>query len=166
VNCLTPSGCDMDKERSKRHPFEEYLEAMEGNGPTTTLFVLLKDAGIPLLNPDDIPDGELHDVLWKVINGLWDEGVILYSTDHLSDRELYTLLWTDLLIQEQPIIPNEMPVTTHLDVLGGWGTDDMEIYLRYYADEDDRRRWATDSGKPIPEHVDPPYDRDRFLPGH
>ena len=156
----------MEEERSKRDPFEEYPEAMDGNGPTTTLFALLEDAGISLPDPDDVSDADLPSVLWKMINGLWDEGVVLYSTDHLSDRELYRRFWTELLIEEQPIIPDEVPVTTHLDLLGGWSTDDMETYLRYYADEDARQQWAADFGKPIPEHLDPPYDRDRFLPGH
>ena len=160
------SGRHMTEERSKRDPFEEYMEAVEGNGPQTTLFALLQQAGIPLPNPDDVSDDDLAPVLWKVINGLWDEGVVLYSTDHLSDRELYSLLWTDLLIEEQPIIPDEVPVTTHLDILGGWSNDDMEVYLRYYADEEARREWAASYGKPIPDHVDPPYDRDRLLPGH
>jgi len=62
---------------------------------------------------------ERHTVLWKVIDGLWDEGVTLYCTDHLSDRELYTLLWTDLLLEDEPIVPDDFSVTTHLDILGG-----------------------------------------------
>jgi hypothetical protein len=156
----------MDNERKKRDPFEEYIDAIEGNGPKTTLFALIKDAGIPLPNPDDVSDRDISAVLWKVINGLWDEGVILYSTDHLSDRELYSLLWTDLLIEDHEVIPEDFPVTTHIDILGGWSNEDMEVFLRFYADENTRKEWAKDYGKPIPEHVDPPYDRDRFLPGH
>ena len=151
---------------SKRDPFEEYIDALEGNSPKTTLFALLKDAGVPLPNPDDVPDAEMAKVLRKVIDGLWDEGVILYSTDHLSDRELYTLLWTDLLLEDHEIVPDDFPVTTHLDILGGWNNDDMQVYLLYYADEDSRKEWAKEYGKSLPEHVDPPYDRDRFLPGH
>ena len=156
----------MNNERSKRDVFEEYLEAIEGNGPKRTLFAILKEAGIPLPNPDDVSDLDMPGVLLRVIHAMWDEGVILYSTDHLSDRELYTLLWTDLLITADDIIPDDLAVTTHLDVLGGWSGDDTEIFLRYYADEETRRQWAVDYGKSIPEHVDPPYDRDRFLPGH
>jgi len=156
----------MKKQPSKRDPFEEYIDAMEANCPSTTLFAILKHAGIPLPNPDEVSDGQLTSVLWTVINALWEEGVILYSTDHLSDRELYTLLWTDLLIEEHPVIANDVAVTTDIDVLGGWSADEVEIYLRYYANEDERRQWSAESGKPIPEHVHPPYDRDRFLPGH
>jgi hypothetical protein len=156
----------MDKERDKYDPFKEYMEALEGNGPKTTLFAILKDAGIPLPNPDDVSDRDMPTVLWRVINGMWEEGVILYSTDHLSDRELYTLLWTDLLIEDHENIPEGLAVTTHLDILGGWSADDMEVFLRYYADDEMRKEWAEEYSKPIPEHIDPPYDRDRFLPGH
>ncbi len=63
----------------KPDPFEEYINAIEGNGPRTTLFAILKEAGIPLPNPDDVPDTDIASVLWTVIDGLWNEGVILYS---------------------------------------------------------------------------------------
>jgi hypothetical protein len=156
----------MDNKQSKRDRFEEYMEAMEGNGAKTTLFAVLQDAEIPLPNPVDVSDAEISTVLWNVINGMWEEGVVLYSTDHLSDRELYTLLWTDLLIEDDDITPAGFAVTTHLDILGGWSNEDMEVYLRHYADEETRKEWAKDYGKPLPVHVDPPYDRDRLLPGH
>ena len=158
----------MDEERKpdKRDPFLEYLETLEDDGPKPTLFAVLSDGGIPLPNPEDVTDADINRVLWRVINGLWDYGVILYSTDHLSDRELYTLLWTLLLGEQDDIIPDDVAVTTHLDILGGWSNEDIENYLRYYADEGDRKEWAQESGRSLPEHVDPPYDRDRFLPGH
>jgi hypothetical protein len=155
-----------DNKHDEQDRFKEYLEALEGNRPQTTLFAVLKDAGIDLPNPDDIPEHEMHDTLWRVIHALWDHGVILYCTDHLSDRELYTLLWTELLLEDHPVVPDGFPVTTHLDVLGGWSEDDIEVFLRYYADEDDRKTWREEFGKTLPEHVDPPHERDRFLPGH
>jgi hypothetical protein len=159
-------GAGMDKKPSKRDAFEEYLGAIEGNGPQTTLFATLQAAGMPLPNPDDVPEREMSVLLWKVIHALWDEGVVLYSTNHLSDRELYTLMWTELLIEDHQVFPEDFPVTTHIDILGGWSQEDTEMFLRYYADEETRREWASDYGKTIPEHVDPPYDRDQFLPGH
>ena len=156
----------MEKEPNNRDAFQEYMDAMEGNHPKTTLFALLTDAGILLPNPDDVSDDDMPATLWKVINGMWDEGVILYSTDHLSDRELYTLLWTNLLIEDHDIMPDDFGVTTHLDVLGGWSNEDIEVFLRYYADEETRKEWAKDYGRTLPERADPPYDRDCFLPGH
>jgi hypothetical protein len=78
---------------------------------------------------------------------------------------LYTLLWTDLLIQDHDIMPDGFAVTTHMDILGGWSNEDMEVFLRYYADEETRQEWGED-GRILPERADPPSDRDRFLPGH
>jgi hypothetical protein len=153
-----------NKHDEEQDRFEKYLDALEGQ--QTTLFAVLRDAGFDLPNPEDIPDHEMHDAVWRVIHALWDQGVILYSTDHLSDRELYTLLWTELLLEDHPVVPDGFPVTTHLDVLGSWGEDEMEVFLRYYADEDTRKTWSEEFGKTLPEHVDPPYERDRFLPGH
>ena len=40
------------------------------------------------------------------------------------------------------------------------------LYLKHYAEEESRQNWIKDFHETIPEHVDPPYDRDRFLPGH
>jgi len=156
----------MDKKPGKRDPFEEYIGAIEENGPRTTLFATLEAAGIPLPNPDDVPELDITVVLWKVIHALWDEGVVLYSTNHLSDRELYARLWKETLIEDHQVFPEDFPVTTHIDILGGWSQEDTELFLRHYADEETRQEWASDYGKTIPEHVDPPYDRDQFLPGH
>ena len=155
-----------ENKHHKRNPFEEYCDSIEGNGPQTTLFAILKNAGIPLPNPQNVAEHEMHDVLWEMIHGLWDQRVVLYCTDHLSDRELYTLLWKDLLLDDEPILPDDFAVTTHLDTLGRWSEKDTELFLRHYADEDTRRRWGEEFGKVVPEHVDPPYQRDRFLPGH
>ena len=152
----------MERKPDELDAFERYVGEMELSPANTTLFDILKKAGTPLPNPDDVRDVDLKDVLWTVINALWDEGVILYATDHLSDRELYTLLVTDLLLQEH----EGLTVTTHLEILGRWRSEDIEVYLRYYADEDARKEWADRCKKSLPEHVDPPYNRDRLLPGH
>ncbi len=41
----------------------------------------------------------------------------------------------------------------------------IEIGLKYYDDEEERVRWRESfPDDPIPEHEDPPYDRDRHLP--
>lgn len=38
--------------------------------------------------------------------------------------------------------------------------------MKYYADEETRRQWKNDfPDYEMPEHEDPPYDRDRLLPG-
>ncbi len=56
-----------------------------------------------------------------------------------------------------------------IDFLSSGSDEDNELYLKYYADDDYRRRWRDDwPNDVIPPHVDPPYDRDGNLPnaGH
>jgi hypothetical protein len=52
-----------------------------------------------------------------------------------------------------------------IDLTGSGSDEDNLTYLKYYADEEHRLRWAQDwPDDPMPEHEDTPFDRDRFLP--
>jgi hypothetical protein len=153
-----------EREWDDYEKFEEIMATIEGDGPQTTLFALLKEACVLLPYPDDVTDAELSKVLWDVINGMADLGAYLTSTNHLSDRELYSLLWHETLRAEHPVVPDDYPLMTHIDILGGWSNEDILTHLKYYADEEERQR-AIAEGHTIPDHVDPPYSRDHLLPG-
>jgi len=91
--------------------------------------------------------------------------VFLYDTDHLSDRELYAELWSDMLREEVKAIPPDPDGAYHLSPLGGCSEEDIQLQMKYYADEEWRRQFQEEFPDFVmPEHVDPPYDRDRFLP--
>jgi hypothetical protein len=91
--------------------------------------------------------------------------VFLSQTDHLSDRELYILLWGDTLREPVKDMPLDESSAWHIDLLGGGGEEDTRLYMKYYADEETRRRWLADFPEDeMPPHEEPPYDRDRFLP--
>jgi len=64
------------------------------------------------------------------------------------------------------LTPDDPAAAWHIHVSSAGGDDDgVEAYLMYYADEETRRRWAEDHpDEQIPEHAEPPFDRDRFLP--
>jgi hypothetical protein len=84
-----------------------------------------------------------------------------------SDRELYSTLWQDQLREDYPInpYPEEFPMVSCIDILGGWSNDDLRTYLKYYADEEERTRLGpVGDDESIPDHVDPPYHRDHLLP--
>jgi hypothetical protein len=103
--------------------------------------------------------------LWEVIDRLAALRVFFCATNHLSDRELYTLILTDILEEEVKDLPLDGDSACHIDLLGSGSGENTFLYLKYYADEDFRRDWRRDyPDDPLPDHEDPPYDRDRFLP--
>ncbi len=153
-----------DDESPVVEAFWEHVVAFE-NAPRGTRFAQLHKEGVVLPPPDSITDAKLHDKLWEIINKLAELRVFLYHTDHLSDRELYSRLWDDLLREETTIMPLGPDSACHLDVIGSGSDEDIEISLKYYDDEDARVHWRESFPEdPIPDHEDPPYDRDRHLP--
>lgn len=144
--------------------FWENVAAWE-NAADTSDFQRLVEAGVDLPPPDELDDEQLHATLWKVIEALAERQVFLSNTDHLDDRELYTLLFEELLHEVTKDLPPESGWVDHLDVLGSGSEEDTYLYLKYYADDDWRRFWSQDfPDDEIPDHEDPPYDRDRLLP--
>ena len=153
----------------KCHPEteERFLEQVlaferEQAGP---LFDHLVQAGVPLPAPEEVSDDDLHNTLWDVIRALALLEAYLHCTDHLSDRELYSYLWRERLRELTMLLPHEPAFSMHLEVIGSGSEEDTAIYLRYYADEMTRLRWAREFPDiAVPAHEEPPYDRDRLLP--
>lgn len=147
-----------------REQFWEYVVAYE-SAEWVTPFELLAQGGMELPAPEELDDAQLTPKLWEVIRGMAMLRMFLYSTDHLSDRELYETLWHDILREEGPCMPLNEDSAWHIDLVGSGSEEDSELYLRYYADEETRRRWADDWPEDVmPEHETPPHDRDRHLP--
>jgi hypothetical protein len=149
--------------------YEEYARKMDlfMDGPTTTYFQQLTDAGIQLPDPDSVSDTDIRTKLWEVIAGLEKRRVFLEHTNHLDDRALYTTLWRETLRGETPAI-DEIGFRSHLDLTRLDGDDAEALsYLKYYADEDDRNGWLMEWFPPdkMPPHEDPPFTRDDLLPG-
>ena len=144
--------------------FLEYVAAFE-EADWITSFELLEQGGMALPPPEELDDLQLSAKLWEVIRGLAMLRTFLYNTDHLSDRELYEELWHELLREENPDMPINEDAACHIDLVSSGSEADNELYLRYYADEEDRQHWAKDWPDDVmPAHETPPYDRDRQLP--
>jgi hypothetical protein len=144
--------------------FLEHILLVEG-AEEEPLFDLLEKGGLQMPQPSSINDSQLHDKLWEVIHGMALLGCYLSSTDHLSDRQLYELLWDELLREPTSVSPGNPNAAWHIDILGGCSEEDLRLRLRYYADEEERLRWAEEFPDDIiPPHEPLPYDRDRFLP--
>ena len=131
------------------------------------LLTWLANSGIEVPAPDQLDDKRLSIKLQEVIYGMAYVGAYLLHTNHLSDRELYEFL-SDYLTEEVVLFPDNPDYAYIIDLVGSpesGSAEDIQTYLKYYADEKARVKWGHDwPGDKIPKHEDPPFDRDRFLP--
>jgi len=130
-----------------------------------SLLRLLENAGLEVPAPETLDDDALKIKLKEIIDRMASVGAYVLHTNHLSDRDLYDYLYHDALREETVLFPENPSYAYMIDLTGSGGEDDNATYLKYYADEEYRRQWAHDwPDDPIPEHEEPPFDRDRFLP--
>jgi len=130
-----------------------------------SLLRLLENAGLEVPAPETLDDDALQIKLKELIDRMASVGAYVLHTNHLSDRDLYDYLYHDALREETVLFPENPSYAYMIDLTGSGGEDDNATYLKYYADEEYRRQWAHDwPDDPIPEHEEPPFDRDRFLP--
>jgi hypothetical protein len=138
---------------------------MEGKEEGDVPLDVLRARGLEIPEDDaELSDAALHAKLWEIIRAMADLGMVLESTNHLSDRELYRYLVGDCL-REETLLCEEGGGLWQISPIGGFSEEDIEIYLRYYADDATRARWSTEDELVLPPKEKPPYDRDRFLPG-
>lgn len=144
--------------------FRKNIDAFE-QAKVCQPFQILVESGISLPPPENLSDEELTVKLWEVIHALALTGIYLGFTDHLSDRELYILLWGDILLEKTVIQSAAFNMNCHIDLTGSGSKEDNHLYLKYYADEEDRVQWAKDfPDEVLPDHELLPFDRDRQLP--
>ncbi len=116
------------------------------------------------------PDAELNDEqlsarLRQIIEWMAARRTYLENTDHLSDRELYRYLRDEAMHEWTKEFSPRSRMNCHISPIGSGSEEDNALYMRYYADDDYRERWARDFPEDhIPERAPLPFDRDRFLP--
>jgi len=146
----------------------EYLERLDSflSGKSqTTLYLELEKRGWTPEDPDTVADEDLSRSLTNLIWSLNDLHVIVENTDHLSDRELYVEL---LAYCDEPNvcfvgIPG---AANHWSPIGSYGEEEVKIWLRYYASDEDRERHAREYPNDyMPPSELPPYPRP-WLPTH
>lgn len=106
--------------------------------------------------PDALDDDRLRVVLWETIHKLFEKRIVLDFTDHLSDRQLYCLIYRDILPSPEKKL-DEADNYLHWDCAGAG--DDPELWLRYYASEEERQGWLETADAPLPPHEPVPYPR-------
>ena len=130
-----------------------------------SLLRLLENSGLEVAPPESLDDDALKIKLKDIIDRMASVGSYLLHTNHLSDRDLYEYLYHEALREETVLFPENPSYAYMIDLTGSGSEDDNQTYLKYYADEVYRRRWAHDwPDDRMPEHEEPPFDRDRFLP--
>jgi hypothetical protein len=133
--------------------------------PDTTNYRHLVAAGMELPAPETMTDEQLTSKLWELIDRLARLRTFLTCTNHMNDRELYTRLWGDTLHEVTKDLPLDEDSACHLDFASSGSEEDTHAYLKHYADEKDRQHWQESfPDDEIPDHEEPPYDRDRHLP--
>ena len=106
--------------------------------------------------PDTLSETELHELLWDTIHKLFAKRIVLEFTDHLTDRALYCLIGRDILPTPEKKIDSPHNYL-HWDCSEAGG--DPNVWLRYYATDEDRQAWSEDDPTPLPPRETPPYPR-------
>lgn len=157
-------GTCEDIEQGLEESFLESVLAYE-RAEQVPFRILMERDGVTFPAPDELNDEELSVKLDEVIQAMAKRRNFLDCTNHLSDRELYTHLIEISFEETVPDLPPDDRTNYHLDITSGGSDEDIDIYLKYYADEDSRAHWAEDfSDMVIPPHEEPPYNRDCHLP--
>jgi hypothetical protein len=130
-----------------------------------SLFRLLENSGLEMPSPGELTDEIVTMKLTETIERMASLGAYLLHTDHLSDRSLYEYLYSDGLREEAVLFPENPGYAYMIDLTGSGSEEDNHIYLKYYADEEHRKQWKLDwPDDVVPDHEDPPFDRDQHLP--
>ncbi len=132
--------------------------------PITTDYELLSEDGVEMPALATMDEDELSAKVWEIIESLARNRVYITSTDHLSDAGLYTELIDEVLHEPRRDVVLDEQAFFSYDLVGSGSEGDTEIFFRYYANERDRILWGDDAHG-MPARIEPPYDRDRFLPG-
>jgi hypothetical protein len=160
-------GSTMSLESMPADMEEEFLRHVleYENAEPISLLRLLENSGLEVPPPDRLDDSSVSIKLTEIVSRMATLGAYLLHTDHLSDRGLYEYLYHDGLREEAVLFPENPSYAYMIDLTGSGSEEDNQIYLKYYADEQYRRQWASDwPDDSIPDHENPPFDRDRFLP--
>jgi hypothetical protein len=106
--------------------------------------------------PDQLTAEQLRKLLTETIQRLYAQRIVLDFTDHLSDRQLYCLIMRDILPspEKKLDLPRNYLHWHFLDI-----ETQPEIWLAYYASDEEREAWSEEMGQPLPPRAKPPHAR-------
>ena len=106
--------------------------------------------------PDQLSEAQLRKLLNETIERLYSQRIVLDFTDHLTDRQLYCLIMRDILPSPEKKL--DLP----RNYLHWHFLDDEaqpEVWLMYYASDEEREIWAEETGQELPPKQKPPHPR-------
>jgi hypothetical protein len=125
-----------------------------------SLWEALEERGWLPLDPYEVPDEDLPVALERLILDLSWIQVYVNFTDHLDDRQLYTRLVAVAGSYDHWIYPNDAESAVSVSLLPDDPDEGSQIWLRYYASEEERTRHLRHHpGVSLPPSELPPYPR-------
>jgi hypothetical protein len=111
---------------------------------------------LTLPSPDKLTSEQMHELLWQSIEQLYSRRIVLDFTEHLTDRQLYCLIMRDILPSPEKMLdlPRNYLHWHFLDI-----DAQPEIWLTYYASDEERQAWREETGQKLPPKADPPFPR-------
>ena len=110
-----------------------------------------------LPQPERLAEEGIRSILHDVVTQLYEKKIVLDFTDHLSDLELYSIIYRDILPSKEKKLDHRNNYI-HWDCSHASG--DPNIWLAYYASDEDREAWAETYMQPLPPKKLPEYHRD------
>lgn len=139
------------------HRENEFLESMlEWERAPMVPISQWFDPEMVLPHPDHLAGDDLSELLDNVVEQLYQQQIVLDFTNHLDDRQLYTLIYRDILSSYEKKLSKRTSFL-HWDCANIEG--DPDIWLRYYASDEERDIWADETGEKLPPRELPPFAR-------
>ena len=147
----------IDTQRMSTHFENEYLSSILAweRAPSLPISQWFEPA-IGLPPHDTLSDVDLHQRLQQTLRQLYDRNILLDFTGHLSDRQLYCLIRPRHLAgtREKVAIANTFLHWQCIDPMV-----EEENWLRFYADDEERREWQAETGLALPPLEELPFPR-------
>lgn len=141
----------------------DFLESMLGweRAPLLPIYQWF-DPPLSLPSAINLSDKELEVVLTETLERLFSKGIVLDFTDHLTDRELYNVIVNEILPLEDKKI-EDPTVFHHWNCCNKDDQDQVDIWLAFYASDEEREDWEDATGEQLPPKVN--VIRKRRIPG-
>lgn len=147
----------VDYRSMSTHRENEFLESMlEWERAPMVPISQWFDPELLLPHPDQLSNDEIAELLDTTVSQLYAQEIVLDFTNHLNDRQLYTLIYRDILPSYEKKLAKRNNYL-HWDCANIEG--DPDIWLRYYASDEERDMWADETGEKLPPREVPPYAR-------